>query len=224
MGTEQRKEREKTHRRNRIIDAAETVIFANGLKQSTMTDIAREAELSKGTLYLYFKNKNDLHMAICERGSNMLNERFRKVFSGDHTGLELIRLMGETYLEFVRTNPDYFNTFMNYEAQQNPEELESSESAQTCQQNVQEAVNLMIRALQIGMQDGTVDDSYDPKELAIMIWASTRGITTMHHMKNGGHHFQMLKKMDINSKSLFDSYLNLLGKGMAAEEKKKKHD
>lgn len=224
MGTEARKEREKELRRNQIIDAAEKVIFAKGLENSTMTAIGREAELSKGTLYLYFKNKNDLYMAICERGSNMLNERFHKVFSEDHTGLELIRLMGETYLDFVRLNPDYFTTFMNYEAHQNPEELENSEPAQTCQQNAQEAMNLMVRALQIGMHDGTVNDSYDPKELAIIIWASTRGITTMYHMQQSGHYFKMLGNMEIASQSLFESYLNLIGGGMATEKGKEKND
>lgn len=56
MGTTERKKREKERRRNTIIDAAEKVIFSKGLDQSTMTEIAQEAELSKGTLYLYFKN------------------------------------------------------------------------------------------------------------------------------------------------------------------------
>src|SRR6056297_3785338 len=104
MGTEERKAREKERRRNNIVDAAEKVIFAKGLDQATMEEIAEEAELSKGTLYLYFKNKNELYMAITQRGSDMLNNRFSKVFAAahDHTGIELIRLIGETYLNFVR--------------------------------------------------------------------------------------------------------------------------
>lgn len=218
MGTEERKAREKEQRRNNIIDAAEKVIFAKGLDQATMEEIAEEAELSKGTLYLYFKNKNDLYMAITQRGSDMLNRRFAKVLTGDHTGIELIRLMGETYLDFVRENPDYFNAFMYYESLKDAEELENSEMAQTCENNMKEAMQYMIRCLQIGMQDGTIDDSYDPKELAILIWASTRGITNIHHMKRTGHHFQMLNDMEINTESLFANFLNLIGSGMATEK------
>ena len=221
MGTEERKAREKERRRNNIIDAAEKVIFNKGLDQATMEEIAEQAELSKGTLYLYFKNKNELYMAITQRGSDMLNRRFSKIFTGDHTGIELIRLMGETYLDFVRNNPDYFNAFIYYESLKDAEELENSEMAQTCESNMREAMSYMVRCLQIGMQDGTIDDSYDPKELAILIWASTRGITTIHHMKQTGHHFQMLNDMEVDTESLFVNFLNLIGSGMATEKGRK---
>lgn len=218
MGTEERKAREKERRRNSIIDAAEKVIFSKGLEQATMKEIAEKAELSKGTLYLYFKNKNDLYIAICERGSNLLNNRFSKIITQDHTGIELIRLMGETYLDFVRNNPDYFNAFMYYESLKDTEELENSAAAQVCEENRREAMTYMIRALQIGMQDGTINDSYDPKELAIVLWSCTRGITTMNHMRQTGHHFKMLDEMDIETGSLFENFLDLVGKGMATQK------
>lgn len=223
MGIEERKAREKERRRNQIIDAAEKIIFSKGLEQATMDEIAEEAELSKGTLYLYFKNKNELYLAITQRGSDILNKRFKKVFAGDHdhTGLELIRLMGETYLDFVHNNPDYFRAFMYYESLSDLEELQKSEFAQTCEENRNEALNFMIRALQIGMQDGTVDPSYDPKELAIVIWSGTRGITTMSHMKSSGHHFKMLEEMEIPTGSLFENFLKLVGMGIATEQARK---
>ncbi|MDZ7694844.1 MAG: TetR/AcrR family transcriptional regulator [Balneolaceae bacterium] len=185
-----------------------------------MEEIAQKAELSKGTLYLYFKNKQDLYIAICKRGSNMLNKRFSKIITADHTGIELIRLMGEAYLDFVHNHPDYYNAFMYYETLKNTEELENSEMAQTCEENRREAMTYMIRALQIGMQDGTIDDSYDPRELAIVLWSCTRGITTMDHMRQTGHHFKMLDEMDIETDSLFGNFLNLVGKGMATEKAK----
>lgn len=220
MGTEERKAREKERRRNQIIDAAEEIIFSKGLEQATMDEIAEEAELSKGTLYLYFKNKNELYLAITQRGSDILNKRFVKIFAGghDHTGIELIRLLGETYLNFVRENPDYFKAFMYYESLSDLEELQKSDYAQTCEENRREALNFMIRALQIGMQDSTIDDSYDPKELAAVIWSSTRGITTMSHMRGIGHHFEMLDEMNIPVGSLFESFLKLVGTGIATVE------
>jgi AcrR family transcriptional regulator len=223
MGTEERKAREKEQRRNQIIDAAEQIIFSKGLEQSTMDEIAEEAELSKGTLYLYFKNKNELYLAITQRGSDILNNQFAKVFSGDHdhTGIELIRQLGETYLDFVRNNPDYYRAFMYYESLSDVEELQQSDYAQVCEENRAEALNLMIRALQIGMQDGTIDDSYNPKELAIAIWASTRGITMLSHMKDVGHHFEVLDDMDIQMDSLFENFLKLVGTGIATQKGRK---
>lgn len=218
MSIEERKEREKERRRQNIIDAAERVIFSKGLDEATMEEIAEEAELSKGTLYLYFKNKNELYMAICQRGSELLIQKFAHLFTSSCTGIELIRSMGETYLEFVDSHPDYFNAFAYYESLKNIEELEQSEIAQTCEECRREAMTYMIRALQIGMQDGTIDNSYDPRELAVLIWASTRGITTLTHMKHQGHYFKVLDEMDVDTESLFKNFLNLLGAGMATDK------
>lgn len=224
MGIEERKKREKQRRRSQIVDAAEKIIFAKGLEQATMDEIAEEAELSKGTLYLYFKNKNELYLAITQRGSDILNERFAKVFASEHdrSGIELIRLIGETYLDFVRENPDYFKAFMYYESQTDAEELSKSEFAQSCEKNRSEALNFIIRALQIGMQDGSIDDSYDPKELAMVIWSSTRGITTISHIKTTGHHFEMLEEMNIPVDSLFENFIKLIGNGIATSEAREK--
>lgn len=222
MGIEERREREKEKRYNVIIDAAEKIIFSKGIEQATMQDIADEAELSKGTLYLYFKSKNELYTAIALRGSDILTRRFAKVFVGDYTGLVLIRKIGEVYLDFVSDNPDYFKAFMYYESMSDVKELQESEIAGHCEENRRESLSYMIRALQIGMQDGTIDDSYDPRELAIVLWSSTRGITTMTHMKGVGHYFSVLDEMDIQVSSLLENFLNLVGTGIATEQARKK--
>ena len=224
MAKKDRQEREKQQRRNAIIDAAEKVIFSKGLDQSTMTEIAKEAELSKGTLYLYFKNKNELYVAITKRGSNLLNKKLVNIFSGDHSGIELIRLMGEAYLQFVSNNPGYYNAFAHYESLRDSNELQNSDIAQVCEENRRKAMSLMVRALQIGMQDGTIKDSFDPKELAVLIWASTRGITMMNHIRKSDHHFKMLDEMEVSNESMFENFLNLVGEGMATKEGKIKYD
>jgi hypothetical protein len=111
---------------------------------------------------------------------------------------------------------------MYYESLSDVKELRESEFAQKCETNRREALNFVIRALQIGMQDGTINDAYDPKELAIVIWSSTRGITMVSHMKETGHHFGMLDEMDIPDDALFENFLKLVGTGIATEEARKK--
>ena len=64
MGTLERREREKLRRRKEIADAAKKVFTRKGFKGATMEDIAREAELSPGTLYLYVKNKDELFASL----------------------------------------------------------------------------------------------------------------------------------------------------------------
>ena len=79
MGIAERKEREKQQRREEIIQAAEKVFFTKGFDKSTMDDIAEHAELSKGTLYLYFKNKDELYASLSLRILQYLNIRLEDV-------------------------------------------------------------------------------------------------------------------------------------------------
>ena len=71
------------------------------------------------------------------------------------------------------------------------------------------------------LQDGTIDDSYDPIELAVLIWSSTRGITTVSHMKHDGYHFKMLDEMKVPAETLFEHFLKLIGTGIATEKARK---
>ncbi len=67
MGIQERKERERERRRQQIMVAAKRVFTNKGFAKATMEDIANEAELSPGTLYLYFKNKDELYASLSLR-------------------------------------------------------------------------------------------------------------------------------------------------------------
>lgn len=75
MGIQERKERERERRRQQIIVAAKRVFTAKGFTKATMEDIAKEAELSPGTIYLYFKNKDELYASLSLRILQYLNIR-----------------------------------------------------------------------------------------------------------------------------------------------------
>jgi AcrR family transcriptional regulator len=79
MGIQERKEREKERRRQQIIVAAKRVFSEKGFNKSTMEDIASEAELSPGTLYLYFKNKEELYASLSLRILQYLHIRVEHV-------------------------------------------------------------------------------------------------------------------------------------------------
>ena len=79
MGIQERKEREKERRRQQIIVAAKRVFSEKGFNKATMEDIAKEAELSPGTLYLYFKNKEELYASLSLRILQFLHIRVSHV-------------------------------------------------------------------------------------------------------------------------------------------------
>ena len=64
MGIKSRRLREKTYRINEISAAAKKIFFEKGYKHATIDEIAAGAELSKGTIFLYFKTKDELYISL----------------------------------------------------------------------------------------------------------------------------------------------------------------
>ncbi len=62
----ERKEREKEFRRQSILKAAESIFAQNGLHSTNLDEVAEKAEISKGTIYLYFDSKEDLFFSVIE--------------------------------------------------------------------------------------------------------------------------------------------------------------
>ncbi|MCX5827750.1 MAG: TetR/AcrR family transcriptional regulator, partial [Deltaproteobacteria bacterium] len=78
MGLEERRKREKENRKNAILKAARKLFFDKGFKNVTVESIAKKAELSKGSVYLYFQSKEDIYTQI------LLSDidKFHKVITG----------------------------------------------------------------------------------------------------------------------------------------------
>jgi TetR/AcrR family transcriptional regulator len=102
MGITERKEREKEARREVIISAAEKVFNEKGLVAATMDDIAEAAELSKGTLYLYYRSREDLYLAVTLRGMEVMCGLFQGAVSTGESPIKHIQNLGEAYYQFFR--------------------------------------------------------------------------------------------------------------------------
>ena len=96
-------------RKSQIINAAEDVFTKKGFDEARMDDIAEETGLSKGTLYLYFKSKDDLIIAILDR---MFQREFKQLETfnqGDISATEAIwritDLLVKDILDMIRLIP-----------------------------------------------------------------------------------------------------------------------
>ncbi|MDI6688672.1 MAG: TetR/AcrR family transcriptional regulator, partial [Desulfobacterales bacterium] len=106
MGIQERKEREKGRRRQQIMIAAKRVFYNKGFAGVTMEDIAREAELSPGTLYLYFKNKDELCASLSLRILQYLNMRLRHVSSEKElNGKQKLEALKNTIINVYEFDP-----------------------------------------------------------------------------------------------------------------------
>lgn len=81
MGIQERKKREKEGRRKQILAASKQLFAERGFYQTTMEEIANAAELSPGTIYLYFKSKDELFAELSLLVIQYLNTRLEKIVS-----------------------------------------------------------------------------------------------------------------------------------------------
>ncbi|MCP5052779.1 MAG: TetR/AcrR family transcriptional regulator [bacterium] len=177
MGISERKERERRQRRSDILDAAEEVFFSRGVESATMDEVAEVAEYSKGTLYLYFKNKNELLHGIIGRGMEMLLFRFREATGREETGLAKVAALGTAYFKFYLDHPKYF-TIMQHQDNHTPDakEVEKNPNICKCLQLGEETIGLMQEVVNVGIDDGTIRQDLDPLKLSLVLWGHTSGI------------------------------------------------
>lgn len=104
MGVAERKERDKLARRRDIIHAARECFFQRGFENTTIQQIAGRVELSTGTIYLYFKSKEEIYVSILEEGLDIMLELFR---TGIRPGLSATANLQNVIAAFMRFHASY---------------------------------------------------------------------------------------------------------------------
>jgi AcrR family transcriptional regulator len=88
-------------KRRQIVEGARAVFLAQGFDAASMNDIAREAGVSKGTLYVYFKHKEDLFEAIVEQECDGQAEGIFDLDPNDHAVEAALTRLGVAYVKFL---------------------------------------------------------------------------------------------------------------------------
>ena len=106
-----RKEREHLVHRGEILRSAEKVFAAKGFFQTTMSEIAQAAEFGTGTLYKYFKSKEDLYFTLIDEKTNEINRLVKAELSRKTSAIERIKKALILELEFIERNRDFFRIY-----------------------------------------------------------------------------------------------------------------
>jgi AcrR family transcriptional regulator len=221
MTTAERREREKRHRIELIMDAALRVFAEKGLKDATIDDVAEKAELSKGTIYLYFKSKEHLYFAIDMRAGQMLRERFEKSSNSANSGLEKVRAIGRAYYQFCFDYPNYF-TAMLYVGSMDAATFRTvaEEMLPGGAKGYKEtSLAVLAEAIKTGHNDGSIAEDFNPWVMSVLLWAISNGVIGM--IKNRG---DVLKLLGLPIDELYPAKELLVERGLPPrpEDSKKK--
>ena len=211
MGTSGRREREKAKRREDILRAAREVFFGKGAGRATIDDVAARAEVSKGTIYLYFESKEAILAHFVLEGLDLLSAQLQTAYA-PHKDLpadERVRRLAHAYLKYSKTHHEYFRLMTAFDRGQFREHVPSPLYQEVAHRSLA-SLRWVEQALEQGRACGQFAVS-DPWQMAGVLWASLNGVLLLleHPLR------QEILGVPLNT--LFDSTLELLLHGLDAE-------
>ncbi len=181
MGLKERREREKGERRKQILDAARGLLLSKGLSATSINQIAKQAELGVGTIYFYYRSKEELFAALQQEGLELLSAKINEASKKGRNPGDKLKKTAMAYLRFSEENKDYFD-IMNYFLA-SPEEILTPD----LKKEVDERVNGTLLFVQDLIQDGLSKGAFkevDPRSYAIMLWGALHGLIQFKKMQD----------------------------------------
>ena len=187
MGSGEARVKEKEIRRNDIIEAAEAVFFAKGYQNTTMDDIAKAAEFSKRTLYMYFNSKEQLYFEIMIRGYRVMQEMLQheRLETTNATAIDSLVQMGSVFYRFSRLHPEYFTAIIEYETAESDFDTGiTDKSREECYRLGEATTEYLIGLCRKGIDEGEIRQNLNPVQTALVLWSCVIGVVNTANKKS----------------------------------------
>jgi AcrR family transcriptional regulator len=176
MGVADRKEREKEEMKVKILEAAKKLFLGKGFEKTSIRNIADAIEYSPGTIYLYFKDKNELLFNLHVEAFNGLTKELSNI-SPELSPIDALAMMGEQYIKFAFENPELYELMFVMEAP-----MESLECKEEVWDDGMKAFDLLRFLVDRCQKDGYLS-TYEVDDASLMIWSFVHGLVTLKSRK-----------------------------------------
>lgn len=186
MGITERREREKQEKKTLILETATRMFLEDGFEKTSLRNIADKIEYSPATIYLYFRDKNELFYAIQEKGFELLLKQFRKL-SGISDPFEKLIQTGKAYLRFAGRHPEYYDLmFIMRSPMRHIEEHDNWDCGMQSFLFLHDVVTECIKKKKIKSRNADM--------ASIAIWSFAHGLVALHIRDR----FKNMHKVKIN--------------------------
>ncbi len=176
MKTLSTKKLEIQEREQKILAAARTIVVREGYQPLSMERIADAVEYSRGTIYNHFSCKEEIIIALAEKGAAKRVEMFREAAS--YQADSRFRMLAVCYAaeRFVINFPDYFlfEQIFNLDSVREKTSPERQQLIHTCEIQCMGIVSGIVRDA-VASRDLALPDEITPERLVFGLWALTSG-------------------------------------------------
>ncbi len=164
-----------------IQDAAMRVIARKGMSAATMQEIAEEAGVAKGTIYLYFRDRDELVEKTFETAITQLIARVDKARDAQPDLESKIRAIIKAKFEFFRENREFFRLYMSLRLPEGDAQQQRRHK-RTCEPQYRGSVERFARLLGEAMDRNEIR-RFDPQRLALFIVEGSNAIVVERVME-----------------------------------------
>lgn len=159
-----------------IQEATMRVIARKGMAAATMQEIAEEAGVAKGTIYLYFRDRDELVERTFESAMAQLGQELDATLDRDLPFDEKVRAIVAGQLAFFSQNREFFRLYLSMRLPEGTPEKQRRQKA-ACQPRYRTRVDRIAGFLEEAMKRGEVREG-DPHRMALFIMEGTTAILT----------------------------------------------
>jgi AcrR family transcriptional regulator len=177
MGVKERRQRERTEVREKILDAALDFFGREGVEGVTMRALADAIEYSPPVIYAHFRDKEAIIQELCYRQLRELAKAFATF--GGLDPIERLRRIGYIYADFAIEHPSHFR-FMFL----TPHPLPADDDEVGKGDPQRNAYAFLRQTVEDGLDAGIFKPGYtDADEIAQLCWASAHGLVALQNIK-----------------------------------------
>ncbi|MBK9736102.1 MAG: TetR/AcrR family transcriptional regulator [Saprospiraceae bacterium] len=172
MGLAERKERDKAELKELILEAAKKILLKSGQEGLSIRKIATIIEYSPATIYLYFKDKDEILHELMEMGFMLMNKYMVHAY-GEQDAVKRIHSIGNAYVKFGLENKDWYDLMFNSE--------KPMRHIEKCMEDWDEGM-AMFNFLTITCKEAIQQlklDHMEERILALQLWSCVHGLVNL---------------------------------------------
>ena len=172
MTITQRKERQKEELRGKILQAARELFMHKGYEETSIRNIAEKIEYSPTTIYLYFKDKDEIFYALHQEGFILLNQYFRPLAHVAEP-FERLKAVSKAYITFAMENGEFYDLMFIINSP-----MKTVKNDQMNWEEGDQAFGFLVNTVKECIEKGYFK-GMEPEILAFTCWSMVHGICSL---------------------------------------------